>query len=104
MARSTKPVRMNRDDAERIRDLADEYDARPADIVDELLTVADLDSLETASEPVGACPLCGYQFSEDEVRSPVLSSVERVTCPDPDNRHEDTGIDDKFRLEELDEV
>jgi hypothetical protein len=102
MARSTKPVRVDKDDAKLIQDLAEDRDARPAEIVSEL--VAELDDEDLVPETVGACPLCGYEFRQDETKSPLLASDDTVKCPDPDDQHRETGSTRRFRVSNLDDV
>lgn len=101
MARSTKPIRVDKDDAKLIQDLAEDRDARPAEVVSELVASIDEDGLPVA-ETLGSCPVCGYEFRADEARTPLLSSQRTVRCPDPEDRHRETGTKTSFRLTELD--
>ncbi|WP_254271658.1 hypothetical protein [Haloarcula marina] len=74
MARSTKPMRVFEEDAERIQQIAEATDRRPAEIVAELLR-----------EPEYECPHCSARFHPDEidgetieVHSIVKTSVNRL--------------------------
>jgi hypothetical protein len=106
MGRSTKPIRVEKQDAEQIQDLAEEYDTRPAEIFGTVLAHVDLDEIENKTVdkgPVGACPLCGYEFEQTEVKDPMFGDPQ-VSCPDPEDRHQETGVQLRFRVEELDNV
>lgn len=102
MSRSTKPLRVDKNDAELVQSLAEEHGTRPAEVFGEILAEFDLEQVSPEPEQIGSCPVCGYQFDETEVKDKVLSCPQ-VKCPDPENRHSRRDRH-RFKPEDLDDV
>lgn len=103
MGRSTKPVRLKQEDAERLQELADETGLRPAELFTEMRNVAEPRLDFDQMRPVGRCPVCGHEFQKSDTSGGYLSE-ETVRCPEAEPHSEDDDHDcELIAVTDLDE-
>lgn len=100
----TKPVRVQEQDYDRLRELADQYGTTPAQVVAEVLAHVDVEELvdQRNDSVIGYCPECGHEFGASAVQTGALSNSVWVQCPEAER---DDGVHDyhgtKYSLDEL---